>query len=118
MLIYINLYEKSRMTIVNEIKPLDGCVEVPLPDKLRKNIIKEAVHRMKDNEPCEDKMLESAFMRGVVREVIMEKYPDTIDLLPKDIIKRDDVICLMGKDVECGLFTRGFIIFQAIVSSK
>jgi len=65
---------------------------------------------MKDNEPCEDKMLESAFMRGVVREVIMEKYPEALDLLPKDMNKQADVIYLMGRDVEYGLFTRGFII--------
>ena len=89
------------MTIVNETITPDGCVEIPLPDKLRKNIIKEAVHRMRDNSPWSLDCLKAALVRGIVREVIMEKYPEVLDLLPKDMNKQADVIYLMGQNVEC-----------------
>jgi uncharacterized pyridoxamine 5'-phosphate oxidase family protein len=45
--------------------------------------------------------LKAALVRGIVREVIMEKYPEVLDLLPKDMNKQADVIYLMGQNVEC-----------------
>ena len=88
-----------------------GCLEVSFPDELRKKIIKAAIILLDDDDfDGMDKMIKSALVRGVVREVMMEQYPEALDLLPKDENKQADAIYLMGQDVECGLSTKGFVI--------
>jgi hypothetical protein len=91
------------MTILNKIKASDDY------DELRKKTVKKAVYLQKNDEPCEDKIVEGAFIRGIVREVIMEHYPKMIDLLPKDENKLSDAIYLMGQDVEKALWMRDLL---------
>ena len=115
MLIYINPYEKTKMITEYEIKVANGCLEVSFPDELRKKIIKAAIILLDDDDfDGMDKMIKSALVRGVVREVMMEQYPEALDLLPKDENKQADAIYLMGQDVECGLSTKGFVITKNI----
>ena len=98
-----------------ETKTPNGCLEVSFSDELRKKIIKAAIILLDDDDfDGMDKMIKSALVRGVVREVMMEQYPEALDLLPKDENKQADAIYLMGQDVECGLSTKGFVITKNI----
>ena len=84
------------MTMINQVNAFDE-------DELRKKIIKAAINLLDDEDfDGMDKMTKSALIRGVVREVIMEQYPEALDLLPKDENKQADAIYLMGQDVEWG----------------
>ena len=93
----------------------NGCLEVSFPDELRKKIIKAAINTW---DAVEFFRLEKAeqiiFARDAVREVMMEQYPEAIDLLQEDENKMSDAIYLMGQDVECGLSTKGFVITKNI----
>ena len=96
------------MTMINQVNAFDE-------DELRKKIIKAAINLLDDEDfDGMDKMTKSALIRGVVREVIMEQYPEALDLLSKDENKQADAIYLMGQDVECGLSTKGFVITKNI----
>ena len=102
-----------------ETKTPNGCLEVSFSDELRKKIIKAAINTW---DAVEFFRLEKAeqiiFARDAVREVMMEQYPEAIDLLQEDENKMSDAIYLMGQDVECGLFTTGFVITKNINVGK
>lgn len=68
--------------------------------KLRKNIISEAVLICRNDERCEDAYTESALIRDIVREILMEKFPSKLNLLPKDENHRANAIYLLGQDIE------------------
>ena len=74
------------MTMINQVNAFDE-------DELRKKIIKAAINLLDDDDfDGMDKMTKSALIRGVVREVIMEQYPEALDLLSKDENKQADAI--------------------------
>jgi hypothetical protein len=68
--------------------------------KLRNKVISKAVLICKNDERCEDAYAESALIRGIVREVLMEKFPSKLNLLPKDENHQADAIYLLGQDIE------------------
>jgi len=67
---------------------------------LRRKVISEAVFICKNEERCENAYAESALIRGIVREVLMEKFPSKLNLLPIDENHKADAIYLLGQDIE------------------
>ena len=67
---------------------------------LRRKVISEAVLLCKNDERCEDAYAESALIRGIVMEVLMEKFPSKLNLLPIDEKHRADAIYLLGQEIE------------------